>query len=173
MFIFRNIPAQGQYDIYATTPGCVGSSNCFQRTQVEYQLQLLPGVVSTIISDQNTFSDRRTLLYSGSISPVFSTFRPSITLKPATNATKPDGDNISIMADTIEFVRNVTAPPLVSILEYTPSLNNASDNTTISWKPLNRMVSIITVSSCCTDFLFFFLIRTIASWVYSLLNRCI
>ncbi|KAI8642326.1 cortical protein marker for cell polarity-domain-containing protein [Parasitella parasitica] len=137
-----NIPAQGQYDIYATTPGCVGSSNCFQRTQVEYQLQLSPGVVTTIVSNQNTFSDRRTLLYSGFISPVSSTFRPSITLKPATNATKPDGDDVSIMADTIEFVRNVTAPPLVSILEYTPSLNNASNGTAISWKPLNQQLSL-------------------------------
>lgn len=172
MFIFRNIPAQGQYDIYATTPGCVGSSNCFQRTQVEYQLQLSPGVVSTIILDQNTFSDRRTLLYSGFISPISSTFRPSITLKPATNATKPDGDNTSIMADTMEFVRNVTAPPVVSILEYTPSLNNASDNTTISWKPLSRTVSITKILSCCTNFLSF-LLRAITSWIYSLLNRCI
>ncbi|KAL7326618.1 hypothetical protein PS15p_208924 [Mucor circinelloides] len=137
-----NIPAQGQYDIYATTPGCVGSSNCFQRTQVEYTLQLSPGIVSTVISDQNTFSDRRTLLYSGFISPVSSAFRPSITLKPAANATKPDGDNVSIMADTIEFVRNVTAPPLVSILEYTPSLNNATDNTTVSWKPLNQQLPL-------------------------------
>ncbi|KAK4521177.1 uncharacterized protein ATC70_013122 [Mucor velutinosus] len=137
-----NIPTQGQYDIYATTPGCVGSSNCFQRTQVEYTLQLSPGVVSTVLSDQNTFSDRRTLLYSGFISPVSSTFRPSITLKPATNATKPDGENVSIMADTIEFVRNVTAPPLVSILEYTPSLNNATDNTTIAWKPLNQQLPL-------------------------------
>ncbi|OAD00485.1 hypothetical protein MUCCIDRAFT_113967 [Mucor lusitanicus CBS 277.49] len=137
-----NIPAQGQYAIYATTPGCVGSSNCFQRTQVEYTLQLSPGVVSTVVSDQNTFADRRTLLYSGFISPVSSTFRPSITLKPAANATKPDGDNVSIMADTIEFVRNVTAPPLVSILEYTPSLNNATDNTTIAWKPLNQQLPL-------------------------------
>ncbi|KAL9548227.1 hypothetical protein MBANPS3_005789 [Mucor bainieri] len=137
-----NIPAQGQYEIYATTPGCVGSSNCFQRTQVEYTLQLSPGVVSTVVSDQNTFSDRRTLLYSGFISPVSSVFRPSITLKPATNATKPDGDNVSIMADTIEFVRNVTAPPLVSILEYTPSLNNATDNTTVAWKPLNQQLPL-------------------------------
>ncbi|KAG1082897.1 hypothetical protein G6F42_022406 [Rhizopus arrhizus] len=137
-----NIPAQGQYDIYATTPGCVGSSNCFQRTQVEYTLQLSPGVVSTVISDQNTFSDRRTLLYSGFVSPVSSAFRPSITLKPAANATKPEGDNVSIMADTMEFVRNVTAPPLVSILEYTPSLNNATDNTTVSWKPLNQQLPL-------------------------------
>lgn len=40
------------------------------------------------------------------------------------------------MADTIEFVRNVTAAPLVSILEYSPT--NVTNATTISWKPLNR-----------------------------------
>ncbi|KAI7880797.1 cortical protein marker for cell polarity-domain-containing protein [Mucor mucedo] len=136
-----NIPAQGQYDVYATTPGCVGSSNCFTRTQVEYSLELSPGFpVTTIISDQNTFTDHRILLYSGYISPVSTNFRPSITLRPAPNATKPSNNdaNVQIMADTIEFVRNMTAAPLVSILEYNPA--NATNTTAISWKPLNRSI---------------------------------
>ncbi|GAA5809418.1 hypothetical protein MFLAVUS_002826 [Mucor flavus] len=113
-----NIPTQGQYDVYATTPGCVGSSNCFTRTQVEYQLELSPGFpVTSIISDQNTFDDHRILLYSGYISPVSTNFRPSITLRPAPNAKSPTmGQNVQIMADTIEFVRNVTAAPLVKQL---------------------------------------------------------
>lgn len=140
--IFRNIPAQGQYDVYATTPGCVGSSNCFTRTQVEYLLELSPGFpVTAIISDQNTFTDNRILLYSGYISPVSTDFRPSITLRPAPNATKPSNNSpdVQIMADTIEFVRNVTATPLVSILEYNPAnATNTTNTTVISWKPLNR-----------------------------------
>lgn len=143
--IFRNIPAQGQYDVYATTPGCVGSSNCFTRTQVEYLLELSPGFpVTTIISDQNTFTDNRILLYSGYISPVSTDFRPSITLRPAPNATRPSNNspNVQIMADTIEFVRNVTAAPLVSILEYNPA--NATNTTAISWKPLNRKLFFYT-----------------------------
>lgn len=138
-FIFRNIPAQGQYEIYATTPGCVGSSNCFTRTQVEYQLQLSPGFPSTtVIADQNVYEDKRFLLYSGPISPVSPNFRPSIILKPASNATRSPGggETVQIMADTIEFVRNMTAPSLVSILEYSPA--NNTNSTAISWKPLNR-----------------------------------
>lgn len=125
--------------MYATTPGCVGSSNCFTRTQVQYELQLSPGFPpTTIIADQNVYSDRRFLLYSGAISPVSSSFRPSITLRPAPNATQSSGGGatVQIMADTIEFVRNMTAAPLVSILEYNPA--NATNSTAISWKPLNR-----------------------------------
>ena len=139
-FIFRNIPAQGQYEVYATTPGCVGSSNCFTRTQVEYQLQLSPDFpATTIISDQNVYNDDRFLLYSGIISPVSTNFRPSITLKPASNATRSSGgsDTVQIMAATIEFVRNMTGTPLVSVLEYRPA--DATNTSAISWKPLNRM----------------------------------
>jgi hypothetical protein len=140
-FKYRNIPSQGQYEVYATTPGCVGSSNCFTRTQVEYQLQLSPGITTTVYSDQNVYSDNRFLLYIGFISPLSSSFRPSITLRSATNATAPinGGKDVQIMADTIEFVRNVTAAPLFSILEY--NLTNATLNSSaISWKPLNRKV---------------------------------
>lgn len=138
-----NIPAQGQYEVYATTPGCVGSSNCFTRTQVQYELQLSPGFPpTTIIADQNVYSDRRTLLYSGAISPVSSGFRPSITLRPAPNATQASGGGatVQIMADTIEFVRNMTSPPLVSILEYSPA--NATNSTAISWRPLNEQLPL-------------------------------
>jgi hypothetical protein len=93
--------------------------------------------------DQNTFSDQKTLLYSGPISPATSDFIPTITLKPASNATQPEngGDNVSIMADTIELVRNTTAASLVSILEYSPAIERSNHDGSIkSWKSLNRKI---------------------------------
>lgn len=138
----RYIPVQGQYEIYATTPGCVGSSNCFQRTQIQYDIQVAPNIMSTVVLDQNTFSDRRTLIYRGFVSPVSSTFNPSITLRPATNATINDSKNIvSVMAETLEFVRNSNVSALVSILEYNvsaPVVLNNNDSSLNAWKPLNR-----------------------------------
>lgn len=70
-----------------------------------------------------------------------SNFKPTITLRPAANATQPinGGSNVQIMADTIEFVRNTTAASLVSILEYSPT-NATMNSTAVSWKPLNREV---------------------------------
>jgi hypothetical protein len=144
------IPAQGQYDIYAITPGCVGSSNCFQRTKIQYDLQLLPNTLLSVVSDQNTFSDRRTLIYSGLVAPVSDTFRPSITLRPAVNITMTDPEGtVYIMAETLEFVRNSSAPTLVSILEYNtsaPVVYNTNDSLPSAWKPLNRKSTLPRIS---------------------------
>jgi hypothetical protein len=136
---YRNIPSYGQYNIYATTPGCIGSSNCYKRTQVEYQLRLQPGQLTTVYLDQNVFEDSRTLLYSGPVSPISESFRPAITLRPALNSTVKG--EIVIMADTIDFVRNSSAAPfIISILEH--NLTLAKNSSAVSWKPLNRKYSI-------------------------------
>ncbi|KAI8985137.1 cortical protein marker for cell polarity-domain-containing protein [Pilobolus umbonatus] len=128
------IPVQGQYEVFVTTPGCVGSSDCSQRTQVEYLLQFSPDTPPiTIASDQNTYMDRRVVLYSGPISRVSDTFRPSLTLRLAVDSIQSlDREYVVMIADSIEFIRNTTAPPLISILEYMPSSNED-----VSWKPLN------------------------------------
>ncbi|RCH80850.1 hypothetical protein CU098_002354, partial [Rhizopus stolonifer] len=108
-----NIPTQGLYEVYATTPGCVGSSNCYERTQVDYQFEFQPNVVTTLRVNQKVYSDTRILIYSGIISPVSANFRPSLTLAPASNASAPSqGDFVSIMADTLEFIRNSSGVPL-------------------------------------------------------------
>ncbi|EIE75573.1 hypothetical protein RO3G_00277 [Rhizopus delemar RA 99-880] len=129
-----NIPSYGQYSIYVTTPGCIGSSNCYKRTQVEYLLRLQAGQLTTVYSDQNVFEDSRTLLYSGPVSPTSESFRPTITLRPALNSTVKG--EIVIMADTIDFVRNSSAAPfIISILEH--NLTLAKNISAVSWKPLN------------------------------------
>ncbi|KAI8885682.1 hypothetical protein K501DRAFT_322254 [Backusella circina FSU 941] len=135
-----NIPAQGQYNVYATTPGCVGSSNCFKRTQVEFVMEFYPGQILTTQIDQNTFSDQRVLLYSGFISPNSGDFRPSVTLHPAANATNAsDGsDSVVIMADSLEF-EGAKSAAIVSILEYDYKNTTAS---AVTWKPLNEQLPV-------------------------------
>ena len=133
-FICSHIPLLAQYNIYATTPGCVGSANCYQRTQVEYQLQLLPGQSIVVYLDQNVFEDTRTLLYSGLDMPKSNNFRPSITLRPAFNATIQG--TATIMADNLDLIRNSsTILPIISILEY--NLTLAQNASAVSWKALN------------------------------------
>ncbi|CEG69230.1 hypothetical protein RMATCC62417_05336 [Rhizopus microsporus] len=132
-----HIPLLGQYNIYATTPGCVGSTNCYQRTQVEYQLQLLPGQSIVVYLDQNVFEDTRTLLYSGLVMPKSNNFRPSITLRPASNATIQG--TATIMADNLDLIRNSsTILPIISILEY--NLTLAQNTSAVSWKALNEQL---------------------------------
>ncbi|KAG2219729.1 hypothetical protein INT45_007768 [Circinella minor] len=128
------IPVQGQYSVYATTPGCVGSSTCNERTQVDLTLQLTPGGQPTIITiDQNNYEDMSTLIYNGFVPASNSAFQPTITLSVARNATA-SGSTVSIVANSIQFIRNGTNAILVSILEYSPS--NFTQNITPAWKPL-------------------------------------
>ncbi|KAI9264062.1 cortical protein marker for cell polarity-domain-containing protein [Phascolomyces articulosus] len=128
------IPVQGQYAVYATTPGCVGSSTCNERTQVDLTMQFTPGDQPTTITiDQNNFDDKNTLIYSGFVAASTAAFQPTITLSVAHNATA-SGSTVSIVADSIQFIRNGTNATLVSILEYSPS--NFTQNITPAWRPL-------------------------------------
>jgi hypothetical protein len=97
-------------------------------------MEFSPGQILTTQIDQNTFSDQRVLIYSGIISPTTS-FRPSVTLRPAANATV-DGDSVVIMADSLEF-EGAKSAPIVSILEYDARNVTAS---VVTWKPLNGTV---------------------------------
>ncbi|KAG0193568.1 hypothetical protein DFQ28_004460 [Apophysomyces sp. BC1034] len=133
------IPAQGQYKVYTHTAGCVGSSTCGQRTQVEMIISLFPGVNSTVIIDQTNAQDKMTLIYQGLIAPTSAGFEPSVTLRIPSNATIPSsGNTVSVIADAMQFIRNGTSPPLVSILEYSP--RNATVNGTSAWRPLSQQL---------------------------------
>lgn len=131
--LFRNIPVQGQYAVYATTPGCVGSSSCDQRTQVDLTLQFAPAMTTTVTIDQTSYDDKTTMIYNGFIAAATDAFHPTITLKPSANATA-SGSSVSLVADTFQFVRNGTNATLVSILEYSPQ--NYSQHITPAWHPL-------------------------------------
>jgi hypothetical protein len=127
------VSSMGLYQLYVTTPGCVGTSSCGERTQVDLTLTLSPGNTSVVTLDQNNTADSRQLIYTGLVSPTSDTFRPSIMLNVAKAAVAPSGGTISIVADSIELVKNSNGSTLVGILEF--SLQNYTSNTT-SYKPL-------------------------------------
>ncbi|KAI9484647.1 cortical protein marker for cell polarity-domain-containing protein [Zychaea mexicana] len=135
------VPVQGQYAVYATTPGCIGSSTCNQRTQVDLTMQFTPGGESTTLTiDQTNYDDKTTLIYSGFVAASTSAFQPSITLAVAQNATAPaSSSTVSIVAESIQFIRNGTNATLVSILEYSPS--NFTQNITPAWHPLAEQLT--------------------------------
>lgn len=81
------------------------------------------------------FEDTRTLIYSGPVGPISESFKPSITLRPAFNATRKG--NVVIMADTMDFIKDMSLnPPIISILEY--NLTLAKNVSAVSWGPLKR-----------------------------------
>ncbi|KAG0738175.1 hypothetical protein G6F35_005387 [Rhizopus arrhizus] len=116
------IPSQGTYEVYVTTPGCVGTSNCNQRTTVQLVIELTPGNQTQLSLSQQNYEDQRTLIYNGFVSPTTGSFQPSIILRVnPNNATQPSSGTVSVIADSIEFVRNSSYPALSSILEYHPT----------------------------------------------------
>ncbi|KAI8879132.1 hypothetical protein K501DRAFT_336282 [Backusella circina FSU 941] len=131
------IIAQGLYDVYVNTPGCIGTSTCNQRTQVELVVDLLSGNQSSMILDQQYTDDQRTLIYSGTVAATSDSFHPSITLHISPNATTPSSDTISIVASSIEFVRKVNGTTLSSILDYYPKNN--------TWIPLSEQLPLNSV----------------------------
>ncbi|GAN09707.1 cellular morphogenesis protein [Mucor ambiguus] len=117
------IPVQSVYDVYATTPGCVGTSTCDQRVLMQLTIELTPGNTTTVALDQNINSDQRTLIYRGPVSASTSTFQPSIVMKVDPAATTSSSSNITIIGTSIEFARNATGVNLSSVLSYYPSNN--------------------------------------------------
>ncbi|KAJ2955867.1 hypothetical protein NQZ79_g8209 [Umbelopsis isabellina] len=134
-----HVTVSGMYQLYVTTPGCVGASSCGQRTQVDLTLSLSPGNSSIITVDQTNTADVRQLLYTGMVSASTTAFAPSIQLKVAKNAVSPSSGIVSIVADSIELIANGTGATLVSILEF--SMQNFTSNIT-SYKPLANQLPI-------------------------------
>ncbi|KAI7888659.1 cortical protein marker for cell polarity-domain-containing protein [Mucor mucedo] len=126
------ISGQGIYDVYITTPGCVGTSTCDQRTQIVLDITLNPGNTTTYALDQQNAADQRTLIFTGSISASSGSFQPSIVMHVSPTATTPSSNTISVVADSIEFIRNSTGLLLSSVLNYYPSNN--------TWLPLTQQL---------------------------------
>lgn len=91
-------------------------------------ITLNPGNTTTYALDQQNAADQRTLIFTGSISASTGSFQPSIVMHVSPNATTPSSSTISVVADSIEFIRNSTGLLLSSILNYYPSNN--------TWLPL-------------------------------------
>ncbi|KAI9357209.1 cortical protein marker for cell polarity-domain-containing protein [Pilaira anomala] len=126
------ISGQGMYNVYATTPGCVGTSTCDQRTQVILDISLNPGTTTTYALDQQNAADQRTLIYTGPITASSTAFQPTIQMRVSPTARVPSSGLVSIAADSLEFIRNNTGTVLSSILNYYP-LNN-------TWLPLPQQL---------------------------------
>ncbi|KAF7731991.1 hypothetical protein EC973_007096 [Apophysomyces ossiformis] len=130
--------AQGQYSVYTNTPGCVGSSSCDERVQIELFMEFSPGNSTSVVVDQKVTEDRTTLIYSGFISSTSATFQPKVILRTASNSTLPASNTVSIVADSLQFIRNGTGSTLISILEYSPY--NMTRNIQPAWRPLAQQL---------------------------------
>ncbi|CAO3637622.1 unnamed protein product [Cunninghamella echinulata] len=129
-----NIPSQGRYTIYANTPGCVGTSTCNHRTQVEMTIEMTPNNQSHISIDQTNSEDSSIIIYDGIVSLPTSNFQPKVTLRVSPNAVAPSNSDTIIIASSLSVVRNGTNAALSSILEFSPQ--NYSSNQPIAWRPL-------------------------------------
>ncbi|CEP12576.1 hypothetical protein [Parasitella parasitica] len=117
------IAAQGAYEVYATTPGCVGTATCDERVLMQLTIELTPGNTTTYALDQNIMSDERRLIYSGPVSASSSAFQPSIVMTVDPAATTASRTNVTIMGTSLEFVKNTTGAKLSSVLNYYPGNN--------------------------------------------------
>ncbi|CAO3592393.1 unnamed protein product [Absidia cylindrospora] len=133
------IPSQGKYTIYANTPGCVGTSTCNQRTQVQLTIQMTPNNSTTLVIDQTNTQDMSTIIYDGLVAASSDSFHPTVILQPAPNAVPPENGNVTIVAESLSLVRNGTNATLISIMEFSP--RNYSTQQTISWKPLDDQLT--------------------------------
>ncbi|KAI8385762.1 cortical protein marker for cell polarity-domain-containing protein [Blakeslea trispora] len=122
------IASQGNYNVYITTPGCVGTSTCNQRTQAELTVEMTPGNATKYYLNQDIVSDQQTLIYSGIVSASTSNFQPSVTMKIAPNATAPSSQSVSLIGSSMAFNRNTTGSILSSVMIY-----HTANNT---WTPL-------------------------------------
>ncbi|KAI9027635.1 cortical protein marker for cell polarity-domain-containing protein [Phycomyces nitens] len=113
-----NIAVQGSYIVSMHTPGCIGSSSCGQRTQVDLVLQMTPQNTTTVTIDQTNTEDQTTIIYSGQMAASTTSFQPTVLLRLSESARSPTDKTTVIIADSISFTLNTTAPNLVSILEY-------------------------------------------------------
>lgn len=127
------IPVQEVYNVYVTTPGCVGTSTCNQRSQVALDVSMMPGNTSTPVLDQRNTADNRSLIYTGPIAASSDAFQPSVILRIAPDAIAP-ANTVSIVAASIQFMRNTTSAKLSSILNYYPSNN--------TWVPLLQQLPL-------------------------------
>ncbi|KAI8997104.1 cortical protein marker for cell polarity-domain-containing protein [Pilobolus umbonatus] len=118
-----HISTQGDYEVYITTPGCVGTGTCNERTALLLDVEVAPKIKFTYSLDQRVSSDERILIYNGSVSASSSLFNPSITMRLSPNSPAPSSGYITVIASSAEFVKNSKTSSLSSILEYFPSNN--------------------------------------------------
>ena len=126
-----DLKQSGNYSIQVWTPGCIQDSSCATRGQVNITGQITRGsagpdqnVTKTIIQKNNY--DKYDEIYFGYVDASSGSFRPSVTLTPASG----QGGPLTVVASRVGFVlRNTTASgSLNGLYEYDPSQVNANAN---------------------------------------------
>jgi hypothetical protein len=133
---------------------------------------MTPNNSSTVTIDQTNTQDISTVIYDGLVVASSDQFHPTITLRPAPNAVPPSNANVTLVAESLSFVRNGTNATLISILEFSPQ--NYSAQQPLSWKPLaGKMTTPRSFQpfpnpdfACCTN-------RSVDPWIYGAVNGCI
>ncbi|RUS16566.1 cortical protein marker for cell polarity-domain-containing protein, partial [Endogone sp. FLAS-F59071] len=147
------LPEQGLYEVYMITPGCPEVSQCDERILVDILLNLAPNETFTVQLDQNTPTDRYDLLWNGYVAATQpGVFVPSVTLRPAHNATTTS-TNVQLVADSVQFLKNSTTQSLSGVLEFSEANYTQNPSGGVSWRalseqlPFNAVVNTIDASS--------------------------
>ncbi|KAJ0114359.1 hypothetical protein J7T55_010748 [Diaporthe amygdali] len=127
---FPDIRESGYYTVNMYTPGCLQDDTCDSRGQVHLSGTMSPttgtnGSISTSLFQTNNF-DKYDPIYYGYVDATSSSFRPAVTLTPAS------GQSLSqqtIVAQRVGFVLYNTTGGLNGLFEYDPSVTsfNSSD----------------------------------------------
>lgn len=136
------LPEQGLYEVYMITPGCPQVAQCDERIFVDVLLNLAPNETFTVQLDQNTPTDRYDLLWSGYVAATQpGIFVPSVTIKPAFNATT-NSTNVQLVADSVQFLKNSTTQSLSGILEFSEA-NYTLNSSGVAWRALSGAFDLV------------------------------
>ena len=129
-----NIKQTGNYSITIFTPGCIGDGTCATRGRVNITGLMGSGSgtgpaqpVSTELWQTNNF-DKYDEIYVGRIDASSGSFRPSITLSPASGQTGP----LTVVAQKIRSNLRVSTGGLNGLYEYNPNIATIQDDFTTS-----------------------------------------
>lgn len=130
-----DIKQKGNYSVTIYTPGCVQDDSCDNRGIVNVTWSLSsetqPSQPQQTTIYQTNYFDKYDQLYFGLVDANSASFRPSITLRPATN----QREGISIVAQRVRFILTNSTLGLNGLFEFDPneatidaSLTNSSIN---------------------------------------------
>jgi hypothetical protein len=116
-----DIKQSGNYSVNMYTPGCIQDNTCTTRGRVNITGVMSTGTTNagftTEIFQTNNF-DKYDQIYFGYIEAGSASFRPSVTLSPASGQ---DTSNLSIVAQRVGFTLISSSGGLNSLFEYDPT----------------------------------------------------
>ena len=129
-----DIKQEGNYSVTIYTPGCRQDNSCDNRGIVNVTWSLAsetqPGQPQQTTIYQTNYFDKYDQLYFGLVDANSASFRPSITLKPATN----QREGTSIVAQRVRFILTNSTLGLNGLFEFDPNVAtiDASLNSSIN-----------------------------------------